>query len=259
MEILGVDIGGSGIKGNLVNSATGELLADRYRIPTPQPSVPDAVADVVAEIAQHFDWTGPIGCTFPAVVRQGVVQTAANVDKSWIGTPAAELFSQRTGCPTTVVNDADAAGIAEINFGAGKEQSGVVLVFTLGTGIGSALFTDGRLVPNTELGHIELRGEDAERYAADSARKREDLSWKKWAGRLNRYFRAIENLFWPDLLIVGGGVSKKHEKFFPYIETRAPLVPAHLFNNAGIVGAAMAAQAQLKLESPSEEVPEPSS
>ena len=251
MELLGIDIGGSGIKGAIVDSETGQLLTDRHRIPTPQPSVPDAVADVVAKMARHFSWQGPIGCTFPAVVRRGQVLTAANVDKSWIGAQAQELFSQRTGCPVTVINDADAAGIAEMTFGAGQGEQGVVLVFTLGTGIGSALFTRGVLAPNTELGHLELRGREAEKWAAARIRKEEKLSWKEWARRLDEYLRHVEFLFWPDLIIVGGGVSKKHEKFFPYIQTKARLVPAALRNNAGIVGAAMAAHARLRHPSPS--------
>ncbi len=251
MELLGIDIGGSGIKGAIVDSETGQLLTDRHRIPTPQPSVPDAVADVVAEMARHFSWQGPIGCTFPAVVRRGQVLTAANVDKSWIGAQAQELFSQRTGCPVTVINDADAAGIAEMTFGAGQGEQGVVLVFTLGTGIGSALFTRGILAPNTELGHLELQGREAEKWAAARIRKEEKLSWKEWARRLEKYLRHVEFLFWPDLIIVGGGVSRKHEKFFPYIQTKARLVPAALRNNAGIVGAAMAAHARLHHPSPS--------
>lgn len=243
MEILGIDIGGSGIKGAVVDVTTGELLTERFRLPTPQPSRPEDVAAVVGEIARHFEWTGPIGCTFPAVIRNGVAYTAANVDKAWIGTDARRLFSQATGCPVTVINDADAAGIAEMVFGAGKDRPGVVIMLTIGTGIGSALFVDGHLAPNTELGHIEIDGVDAEEIASDRVRKEKDLSWKKWAKRLNKYLQRVEFLLSPDLLILGGGVSKKFEKFAPYLETQAPVVPAEMRNNAGIIGAALAAHA----------------
>lgn len=239
--LLGIDIGGTGIKGAPVDTATGALVAPRYRIVTPQPATPAAVADVVAEVARNFEWTGAIGTTFPAVVKDGTIHTAANVDNSWIGTDAEKLFATATSSPVTVLNDADAAGVAEMELGAGRGRSGTVFTITLGTGIGSALFVDGALVPNTELGHLEVRGKDAEFRAADSAREREELSWKQWAKRLNEYFAVLEALFWPDLLIIGGGVSKKHEKFFPLLETRAELVPATLLNEAGIVGAAIAA------------------
>jgi polyphosphate glucokinase len=239
--LLGIDVGGTGIKGAPVDTTSGELIAPRFRILTPQPATPDAVAGVVAEIATHFDWTGAVGATFPAVVARGKVQTAANVDKSWIGTDAAALFAAKTGAPVTVINDADAAGIAEMELGAGKGKRGTVIVVTLGTGIGSALFVDGALVPNTELGHIEVRGKDAEQRAAESVRERKNLSWKQWAKRLNEYFEELESLFWPELLIIGGGISKKHDKFFPLLETRAELVAATLLNEAGIVGAAIAA------------------
>lgn len=242
MDILGIDIGGSGIKGAPVDVAKGELTAPRHRIPTPQPATPNAVAETVAEVARHFDWTGPIGCTFPAVVQNGVTLSAANVDQAWIGTNGQELFGQTTKCPVILLNDADAAGIAEMEFGAGKGKKGVVLMLTFGTGIGSALFVDGKLVPNTELGHIEVRGKDAETRAADRIREEKDLSWKKWAGRVNEYLSYIERLFSPDLIILGGGVSKEHAKFFHHLKTRAPIVPAALFNEAGIVGAALAAR-----------------
>lgn len=239
--LLGIDIGGTGIKGAPVDTDTGELVAARHRILTPQPATTTAVAGGVREVAAHFNWEGPIGATFPAVVKHGVVHTAANVDDSWIGADAAALFSDATGSPVTVVNDADAAGIAEMRLGAGKGRSGTVIAVTLGTGIGTAVFTDGVLVPNSELGHIQIRGKDAERRAAESARERDQLSWKQWAKRLNEYFAALEGLLWPDLIIVGGGVSKKHDKFFPLVTTRAELVPAALLNEAGIVGAALAA------------------
>ncbi|MCB0114121.1 MAG: ROK family protein, partial [Caldilineaceae bacterium] len=210
MAILGIDIGGSGIKGALVDAESGELLTDRKRIETPQPATPTAVAEVIKELVDHFEWTGSVGCTFPAIIRNGVVHSAANVDKSWIGTDAKKLFEAKTGCNVTVINDADAAGIAEMVFGAGRDVPGVVIVLTLGTGIGSALFVDGHLAPNTELGHLEMNGGDAEQQTADSARDREDLGWKAWGKRLNQYFQMVEFLLSPDLFIVGGGVSKKH-------------------------------------------------
>ena len=238
---FGIDIGGTGIKGAPVDIATGKLTEDRLRIPTPQPARPHAVADVVREVLDHFGWTGPFGCTFPAVVQHGVVRTAANVHHSWIGTDAAALFRERTGRTAVVVNDADAAGQAEVEFGAAKGRRGTVLVVTLGTGIGSALLHDGVLVPNTELGHLEIDGHDAETRAADSAREREDLSWDKWGSRLTRYFTHVEDLLWPDLIVVGGGVSKKADRWLPHVRARTPIVPAALLNEAGIVGAAVLA------------------
>ncbi len=243
MEILGIDIGGSGIKGAPVDVETGQLAGERFRVPTPQPSEPEAVCDCVAEVARQFDWQGPVGCTFPAVVREGVVYTAANVDKTWIGTNGRKLLQRKTGCPVFLLNDADAAGIAEMEFGAGRGQQGVVIVLTFGTGIGSAIFVNGQLVPNTELGHLEMKGKDAERSASDWARQQKEMSWEKWATRVNQYLGMIERLFSPDLIVVGGGVSKKHAKFFPFLETRAQLVPAQMLNDAGIVGAALAARA----------------
>jgi polyphosphate glucokinase len=242
MEILGVDIGGSGIKGAPVDIATGEFTAERHRIPTPQPSKPEAVADVVAEIVQHFKWKGPVGCTFPAITRHGVVYSAANVDKDWVGADGQTLLRKKTKCPLVLLNDADAAGIAEMTFGAGKDRMGVVIILTFGTGIGSAIFLDGALVPNTELGHLEIRGKDAEARASDRIRTDKDLSWEKWAQRVNEYLERVEFLFSPDLFIIGGGVSKKHEKFLPLLKLRTPVVPAQLFNDAGIVGAALAAK-----------------
>jgi polyphosphate glucokinase len=242
--ILGIDIGGSGIKGAPVDTGTGTLVSERFRLETPQPATPDAVIETVAKVAKQFDWRGSIGVGFPAAIMHGVVSTASNIDKSWIGKNAEEGIRNETGAPKVVVrNDADVAGIAEMRFGAGKDQKGLVLMITLGTGIGTALFIDGILVPNTELGHIELRGRNAEEYAAESARERDDLSWEKWAKRVDRYLDAMQRLFWPDLIIVGGGVSKQHEKFFPLLTTgeRVPIVPATLRNEAGIVGAALAA------------------
>jgi polyphosphate glucokinase len=238
--ILGIDIGGTGIKGAPVDTRTGSLLADRHRIPTPQPATPDSVTAVVSELAQFFEWKGPSGATFPAVIKDGVARTAANVDKSWIGTDAAERFSDAIGGEVTVVNDADAAGIAEVSFGAGKNQAGVLILVTLGTGIGSAVFYEGVLVPNTELGHLRMGKHVAEHLAADSVREAEGLSWKEWAKRLNDYFAMLEALFAPDLFIVGGGVSKRADKFLPLLQTTAEIVPARLLNEAGIVGAAIA-------------------
>jgi polyphosphate glucokinase len=241
MEILGVDIGGSGIKGAPVNIRKGVLVEKRHRIPTPQPSTPEAVTDVVAEIAQHFNWQGPIGCTFPAVIKKGVAYSAANVDESWIGTNGEKLIKKKCGCPVLLINDADAAGIAEMEFGAGKGHTGVVIVLTFGTGIGSAVFTNGHLVPNTEFGHMEVRGKDAEDRAADRIRKDEDLSWEKWAERVNEFLGRMEIVFSPDLFIIGGGVSKKHDKYLHLLATQAEIVPAQMRNEAGIIGAAMAA------------------
>jgi polyphosphate glucokinase len=242
MEILGIDIGGSGIKGARVDVEQGVLLDERQRLDTPQPSVPEAVGDVVAEIVRHFQWQGPIGCTFPAVTKHGITYSAANVDDAWINFNGQELFERKTGCPVLLLNDADAAGIAEMEFGAGKGQPGVVIMLTFGTGIGSAIFVDGRLVPNTEFGHMEIRGKDAEHRASDRVRTEKDLSWEKWAERVNEFLARMELLFSPDLFIIGGGVSKKHAKFLPLLQTRAPVTPAQMLNEAGIIGAAMAAK-----------------
>lgn len=238
---FGIDIGGSGIKGAPVDLARGRLAEDRVRIPTPQPSTPEAVADTVAQILDQFGWKGSFGCTFPAVVQHGVTRTAANVDPSWGDCEAAAVLRKITGRDGLVVNDADAAGVAEAEFGAAGARAGVVLLATLGTGIGTALIVDGHLVPNTEFGHLELDGHDAETRAADSARDREDLDWAQWGERLTRYFTHVENLLWPDLIIVGGGVSKKFDKWSPHVHTRTPMVPAKLLNEAGIIGAALLA------------------
>ena len=246
MIALGIDIGGSGIKGAPVDLERGTLVADRFRVATHKSHKPAPMADQVREIAAHFHWHGPIGAAFPAVVKAGVTHTAATVDKSWIGTNAAALLSDATGCPVHLVNDADAAGIAEMRFGAGKDRQGVVFVLTLGTGIGSAVFVNGTLMPNTELGHLEMttrvRGTlEAEHYAADRIRKAEKLTWPEWGARVNEYLAMLEALFAPDLFILGGGVSKKHKKLLPHLSTRAHVVPATLRNDAGIVGAALAA------------------
>jgi polyphosphate glucokinase len=240
MEILGIDIGGSGIKGAPINIESGKLVAERRRIPTPDPSTPQNIANTISEIVAHFNWNGQIGCGFPAVVREGKIFTASNINKKWIGTNAKELFSKTTGCETAIINDADAAGVAEMEFGAGKNQNGVVFIITIGTGIGTALFSKGNLVRNTELGHLIMHDIIAERYASDATRKKEDLSWKKWARRFNEFLLEIERLFWPDLIILGGGASKKHEKFFHHLDTKTKVVAAHLRNEAGMIGAAMA-------------------
>ena len=242
---LGIDIGGSGVKGAPVDLSTGQFAEDCKRIPTPQPSTPEAVADVVVEIAKHFGGKSdaPVGVTVPAVVIRGQARTAANIDSSWIGTDAQKLLSERLGRRAVVVNDADAAGVGELHYGAARNVDGLVLLATLGTGIGSALLHRGVLIPNSELGHLEIDGADAETRAADSARDREDLSFEQWAARLQTYFAHVEDLLSPDLIVIGGGVSKHADKYLPLLHLRAPIVPALLGNAAGIVGAAwLAAQ-----------------
>ncbi len=243
--ILGIDIGGTGIKGAPVDTKHGELAAERFRLSTPLPATPAAVVETVAEVVAHFQTVGPIGITFPAIVRQGVVASAANVDQSWIGTNATELLERRLGRPVVVLNDADAAGLAEMTFGAGRGRSGVVVMVTFGTGIGTALFLDGRLVPNTELGHIIVAGKDGELLAAASVKTREMLTWKKWSKQVNAYLARLESLISPDTVIIGGGVSKDYEKFIHRLQSSAEVVPATLFNEAGIVGAAVAAMDRL--------------
>lgn len=242
MNVFGIDIGGSGIKGAPVDLDRGALAHERFKVLTPHPSTPDAVADGVKEVVDHFGWTGPVGLTFPAVVTAGITRSAANVDQTWVDYPAEELFAKRLATQVTVVNDADAAGIAEVAFGAARGRAGVVLLLTFGTGIGSALFIDGKLVPNTELGHLELHGKDAEKRASSHAKEIHNLDWKEWAHRVQQYLHHVEKLFSPDLFVIGGGVSRKSEKFLPLIKgVRAQIVPASLHNDAGIVGAAMAA------------------
>lgn len=238
---LGIDIGGSGIKGAPVDLAKGQFAKDRLRYENPKLSTPDAVVDVVLQIAEHFaDDTGdsPIGVTLPAVMTNGVVRSAANIDPAWIGTDARTLLSDQLGRPVTVVNDADAAGVGELEFGAARGAGGLVLVSTLGTGIGSALLYNGVLVPNSELGHLEIDGHDAEHRAASSVKDAKNLSWQEWAERLQRYYSYVEDLLWPDLIVVGGGVSRKADKFLPLLHLRAPIVAAQLQNSAGIIGAA---------------------
>ena len=247
---LGVDIGGSGIKGAPVDLKVGEFLQERHRIPTPQPATPDAVARVVAQVIASFEpgKKTPIGVTFPGVVQDGIVKTAANVDKSWIGTNLRSIIRDYAGHDVHVLNDADAAGYAEFLYGGAHKRSGVVLMTTLGTGIGSALIVDGVLVPNTELGHVQIDGVDAEEYAAESARERHNLSDEQWIAHLQSYYSEMEKLLWPDLIIVGGGVSKEYETFLPQLRLRAPIIPAELFNSAGIVGAGAYAAARVKSE-----------
>jgi polyphosphate glucokinase len=242
MEILGIDIGGTGIKGAPVETETGTMILERYRLPTPDGAKPNPVAAVVKEVTMQFEWHAPIGCGFPAVIRDGVAESAANISQKWIGTNVAQLFSEATQCPVYVVNDADAAGLAEVTFGAGKGAKGVVLMITIGTGLGSALFIDGKLVPNTELGHIEVECDEAESIASDVVRKQQDLSWKKWAKRFDKYLNTLENLFSPNLMILGGGAVKKQDQFFPLLTVRTKVIPAVLGNDAGIVGAALAAR-----------------
>jgi polyphosphate glucokinase len=242
MQVLGIDVGGSGIKGAPVDTRTGKLLAERFRIKTPKGAEPKAVARVVVEIARAFKWKGLIGIGFPAPIKAGIAMMAANVSDKWIGLNADELFTKVTGCNCTMINDADAAGLAEMKFGAGRGQPGTVIMLTLGTGIGTAIFHRGNLLPNTEFGHLDMNGKDAEHRASDAVRQQEDLSWKKYAKRLNKYLAAMEKLFWPDLFIVGGGISKQSEKFIPLLKIETPVVPAQFLNEAGIVGAALAAR-----------------
>ncbi len=247
--VLGIDIGGSGIKGALVDTASGELLSERIRLATPEGARPEDVAEVVADLVRKLNYSGPIGCGFPAVVLNGIVMTAANVHETWVGKDINQLLGAATGQPVYALNDADAAGMAEMRFGVGRLQSkGVIIMLTIGTGIGSAIFVDGKLVPNTEFGHMEIRGKDAEKRASDAARKRKDLSWKEWAERFSEFLNRLEWLFWPDLFILGGGISKETDKYLHYLKVRTKIVPAELENQAGIVGAALYAAAQVHLD-----------
>ncbi|MCK4893164.1 MAG: ROK family protein [Calditrichia bacterium] len=242
MEILGIDIGGSGLKASIVEIESGKLITERERIPTPRPANPDSVAKTVSKLVKKFDWSGPVGCGFPAVVQNGIVRTASNIDKSWIGTDVKTLFQERTGRPFCVINDADAAGIAEMTFGAGKNKNGSVVIITVGTGIGSSFFIEGQLFPNTEFGQFQMNGKIAEKYAADATRKEMNLSWKKWGKRFNDYLQHLHFLLWPDLIILGGGISKKFEKYSQFLHINTEIVPAQLLNDAGIIGAAVAAR-----------------
>jgi polyphosphate glucokinase len=238
---FGIDVGGSGIKGGIVDMDTGLLIGERIKLLTPQPATPSAVAKTIAEVINGFGWTGPLGVTYPGVVTHGVVQTAANVDKSWIGTNARDIIgAELNGREVTVLNDADAAGLAEERYGAGKGNSGLVVLLTFGTGIGSAVIHNGKLIPNTEFGHLEVDGKEAEHRAASSVKDKNNWSYEKWAKQVTRVLVAIENLVWPDLFIAGGGISRKADKWLPLLENRTPVVGAALLNTAGIVGAAMA-------------------
>jgi polyphosphate glucokinase len=240
---FGVDVGGSGVKGGIVDLDTGHLIGDRYKLLTPQPATPDAVAKTIAAVVKEFGWSEPLGVTYPGVVTNGVVRTAANVDKAWIGLKAGDVIgSALDGQAVTVLNDADAAGLAEEKFGAGKDNSGVIVLLTFGTGIGSALIHNGVLLPNTEFGHLEVGGMEAEHRAASSVKEKKDWSYKRWAPEVTKVLIAIENAVWPDLFIVGGGISRKADKWVPLLKNRTPVVAAALLNTAGIVGAAMAAQ-----------------
>jgi polyphosphate glucokinase len=236
---FGIDIGGTGMKAAIVDLTTGVLVSDRHRIPTPRPATPAAMADVVKQLIDARQWSAPLGVAFPAIVHHGVVGLAANIDESWVGVDADALFSEACGLDVSMINDADAAGIAEVQFGAGRGRAGVVIMLTFGTGIGSGLFIDGTLVPNTELGHLELDGHDAETRASAVVREREGLGWSEWAPRVERYLRHVEMLFSPDLFIVGGGASKVAEQWLPLISIETDVVPATMANNAGIVGAAL--------------------
>jgi polyphosphate glucokinase len=242
VDVLGIDIGGSGIKGAPVDVTTGTLSRERIKVLTPRPAEPQAIADAVGGLVGQLGWSGRAGITFPGVVTGGVIRTAANLEPEWIGVDARALFGSATGLDVHVLNDADAAGEAEMKFGAGAGQQGTVVMLTFGTGIGSALFIGGRLVPNTEFGHIEIRGKDAEKRASERAKEQRDLDWERWAGRVDEYMSHLEALVWPDLFIVGGGVSRKSDRFLPLLSgLRAKVVPAMMLNNAGIVGAALAA------------------
>ncbi|MBK7356021.1 polyphosphate--glucose phosphotransferase [Propionivibrio sp.] len=248
MQILGIDVGGTGIKAAIVDTATGTLLSERSRTATPKPATPTAIGKTLKSVLDQHRWSsGPIGMGFPAAIQKGVARTAANIDASFIGFPVATYFSEQTGCAVQVANDADVAGLAEMRFGAGKGRDGVVLIVTIGTGLGTAVFVDGHLLPNTELGHLFLdNGMEAERYASESVRIVQKLKWKEWGPRLNHYLTTMESLLWPDLVVLGGGVSKELRKFSPLITTKAPVVAASFLNQAGIVGAALFAEQELR-------------
>ena len=240
---FGIDVGGSGVKGGVVDLDTGQLIGERFKLSTPQPATPDAVAGTIAEVVAHFGWDGPLGVTYPGVVADGIVRTAANVDKAWIGVNAKEVIGAALdGQQITVLNDADAAGLAEEKFGAGRDNTGVIVLLTFGTGIGSAVIHNGVLLPNTEFGHLEVGGKEAEHRAASSVKERKDWSYERWTEEVTKVLVAIENAIWPDLFIAGGGISRKSDKWLPLLKIRTPIVPAALLNTAGIVGAAMASQ-----------------
>jgi len=239
--ILGVDIGGTGIKGAIVNIKTGELITERHRIPTPQPATPQAVSQTFADLVNHFKWTDKIGCGFPAIIKNGVACSASNIDQSWLGVNVTDLLQKASNCPVIVCNDADVAGWAEMEFGIGKNKKGVVILLTVGTGIGSAMFINGELMPNTELGHLFLRKQRvvAEKITSNHIRKTRKLKWSKWTKRFNKYINHLERLFTPDLIIIGGGISKHYAEFSPHLQVETPMAPAQMLNNAGIIGAAV--------------------
>ncbi|MFD2101390.1 polyphosphate--glucose phosphotransferase [Flagellimonas iocasae] len=241
MDILGIDIGGSGIKGALVNAETGEMLTERYRIPTPKSRKPDEMAQVVAEIVEHFNYKGPVGCGFPSIVKNGVCLSPGNLHPSWVGVNIDELFTEKTGQEFTVLNDADAAGYASMNYGAGKGKNGLVIMITIGTGLGSGAFYNGKLIPNFELGQIPYKKyKKIEKWAAASAKEREGLSYKKWGKRFNKFLQLVELIVSPDLIIIGGGTSKDWEEFSHHIDIETHVIKAELMNHAGIIGAAVA-------------------
>ncbi len=247
MEILGIDIGGSGMKAAIVDVEKGIFISDRKRFETPQPATPDAMIKTVVKLKNHFHWTDPIGCGFPAAIVDGIVKTASNIDNSWIGKPINQLMSEATQCETIVKNDVDVAGLAEMRHGAGKNYQGTVLMIAVGTGIGSALFYQQQLVPNTEMGHIQLHGDIAENYAANSVRESEKLDWKTWGNRLNEFLMEMDKLFWPELIILGGGVSKEFSSYKKYLNPKLDVIPAQLRNHAGIVGAACQFSSSVKV------------
>ncbi len=242
--LLGIDIGGTGIKGAPVNVKTGQLTQERLRIKTPQPAKPEAIAEVVEQIANHFEYSGPAGIAFPSIVKDGVIFSATNVDESWINLDAAKLFERHVGGPVTLINDADAAGIAEMRFGAGVGRKGVVILLTFGTGIGSAIFCDGVLLTNTEFGQLKIRGKDIEIRASERIREKKAISFKKWADIIGEFLRELENLFSPELFLIGGGISKKADKFLPYLkaQSQVPIEACKMQNDAGIIGAATLAK-----------------
>lgn len=240
---FGVDVGGSGVKGGIVDLDTGTLIGERFKLATPQPATPDAVAKTIAAVVREFGWTERVGVTYPGVVVDGIVHTAANVDKAWIGVNARDVITAHLdGQPVTVLNDADAAGLAEEKYGAGRDNTGVIVLLTFGTGIGSAVIHNGALLPNTEFGHLEVGGKEAEHRAASSVKEKKGWSYERWTREVTKVLVAIENAIWPDLFIAGGGISRKADKWIPLLQNRTPVVAASLRNTAGIVGAAMAAE-----------------
>lgn len=242
MEVLGIDVGGSGMKGGIVNIKTGEMISERYRIPTPESRKPEEMAAVIAEIVKHFDYKGRVGCGFPTVIKKGVCKSPGNLDESWLGVNIEELFEEKTGLDFTVVNDADIAGYASMEYGVGRGKEGLVVMITIGTGLGSGAFYDGKLIPNFELGQIPYKKhKKIELWAAASAKEREGLSYKKWGKRFNKFLKYVDLIIAPDLILLGGGTSKDFDEFKKYIKIDTPVIPAELQNHAGIIGAAAAA------------------